>query len=365
MHGFDEFFGNLYHLNAEEEPENPDYPKDPAFKSKFGPRGVLHSTPRRRGRPRPALRHLGKQKIEDTGPLTRKRMETVDERVPDRRALDFIDKAHQADGKPFFVWCNSTRMHIFTHLKPASQGKTGLGVYPDGMVEHDGMVGELLDKLDELGIADNTIVMYSTDNGAEAMSWPDGGTTPFRGEKNTNWEGGYRVPSLIRWPGVIKPGTIRNEIFAHEDMLPTLLAAAGDPDVGAELLKGKQVGEQTYKVHLDGYNLLPFLKGEHRRAAAQGVPLLDRRRRPRGAALRPLEARLPRAARPRASRSGRSRSSSCGCPSCSTCAATRSSAPTTRASATRAGGSTAPSCWCRRRRTSGSGCRASPSSRPG
>jgi arylsulfatase len=246
-HGFDEFFGNLYHLNAEEEPENPDYPKDPEFKKKFGPRGVIKST--------------AGGKIEDTGPLTRKRMETVDDEM-NAGALDFIDRAH-ASGKPFFLWWNSTRMHVFTHLKPESQGKTGLGVYPDGMVEHDALVGTVLKKLDDLGIADNTIVMYSTDNGAEVMSWPDGGTTPFRGEKNTEWEGGYRVPCAIRWPGVIQPGTVINEIGAHEDMVPTLMAAAGDPDIKEKLLKGgvSSIG-RTYKVHLDGYNLLPYLKGE-------------------------------------------------------------------------------------------------------
>jgi arylsulfatase A-like enzyme len=234
-HGFDEFFGNLYHLNAEEEPENPDYPKNPEFKKKFGPRGVIHSW----------AMPDGTQKIEDTGPLTKKRMETVDEETM-KAALAFMDKAHK-DGKPFFVWWNSTRMHIFTHLKPESEGKTGLGIYADGMVEHDAMVGQLLDKLKELGIEDNTIVMYSTDNGAETFSWPDGGTTIFRGEKNTNWEGGYRVPTLIRWPGTIKPGTVNNEIGAHEDMMPTLLAAAGEPNIKDELLKGKTIGDRTYK----------------------------------------------------------------------------------------------------------------------
>jgi arylsulfatase len=262
VHGFDEFLGNLYHLNAEEEPENPDYPKNPAFKQRFGPRGVMHCFATDKDDPTvdPRFGKVGKQKCEDTGPLTRKRMETVDEEVTDA-ALEFMDKAHK-DGKPFFVWWNSTRMHIFTHLKPASVGKTGLGIYPDGMVEHDGMVGQLLDKLKQLGIEDNTIVMYSTDNGAECMSWPDGGTTMFRGEKNTNWEGGYRVPTAIRWPGVIKPGTIVNDIAAHEDMIPTLLAAAGDTAVKEDLLKGKRVGDATYKVHLDGYNLIPALKGE-------------------------------------------------------------------------------------------------------
>ena len=245
-HGFDEFFGNLYHLNAEEEPENPDYFKDPEMKKKFGPRGVIHS--------------YADGRIEDTGPLTKKRMETIDEEVT-ARTLAFMKEANDA-GKPFFVWWNSTRMHIWTHLKEESEGKTGLGVYADGMVEHDGHVGRLLAQLEALGIDDNTIVMYSTDNGAEVMSWPDGGTTRFRGEKNTSWEGGYRVPCMIRWPGVIEPGTVINEIGSHEDILPTLLAAVGNGKIKDELLKGKKVGSSTYKVHLDGYNLLPALKGE-------------------------------------------------------------------------------------------------------
>ncbi len=259
-HGFDEFFGNLYHLNAEQEPENPDYPKDPEFKKKFGPRGVLRSW----------ANADGTQKIENTGPLTIKRMETVDEEFLDA-SLKFMEKAVK-DNKPFFCWWNATRMHIFTHLKKESEGKTGLGVYPDGMVEHDGHVGQLLDKLDALGIADNTIVMYSTDNGAEVMSWPDGGTTPFRGEKATNFEGGWRVPCAIRWPGAIKPGTVSNEIFSHQDMLPTLAAAAGDPEVIAKLKKGGyKSGNKTFKVHIDGYNLLPFLKGEAKENPRKGL----------------------------------------------------------------------------------------------
>jgi arylsulfatase len=245
-HGFDEFLGNLYHLNAEEEPENADYPKNPEFRKRFGPRGVLHTS--------------ADGKITDTGPLTRKRMETVDEEFL-AAALDFIDLQHKA-GKPFFVYFNSTRMHVWTHLKPESQGKTGHGLYPDGMVEHDGHVGQLLKKLDDLGIANNTIVVYTTDNGAEVMSWPDGGNTPFRGEKATNWEGGFRVPMVIRWPGVIKPGTVYNDIFAHEDLIPTLAAAGGDPDVVARCLKTCQSGSKSFKVHLDGYNLMPFFKGE-------------------------------------------------------------------------------------------------------
>jgi arylsulfatase len=249
-HGFDEFFGSLYHLNAEEEFENEDYFKDRALIKKFQTRGVLHCW----------ANPDGTQKIESTGPLGKKRMETIDEEVT-ARTLDYLEKARKAD-KPFFLWWNSTRMHIHTHLKAESKGKTGLGVYPDGMVEHDGHVGRILDKLKDLGLDENTIVMYSTDNGAEKASWPDGGVSPYRGEKNTNWEGGYRVPCAIRWPGVIQPGTVLNDIFAHEDMLPTLLAAAGQPNVKEELLKGKKVGGKTFKVHLDGYNLTDALAGK-------------------------------------------------------------------------------------------------------
>jgi arylsulfatase len=262
VHGFDQFFGNFYHLNAEEEPENEDYPKEPGFKEKFGPRGAFKCVATSTVTPGddPRFGPWGKQKCEDTGPLTKKRMETFDGEVMDA-TLDFIDRQHAAE-KPFFVWFNTTRMHIWTHLKPESQGKTGVGIYADGMVEHDQQIGQLLKKLDDLGIADDTIVIWTTDNGAEVMSWPDGGTTPFRGEKNTNWEGAYRVPITVRWPGVIKPGTEINDIIAHEDWLPTLLAAVGQPNVKQDLLKGANIGGTTYKVHLDGYNLLPALSGE-------------------------------------------------------------------------------------------------------
>lgn len=245
-HGFDEFFGNLYHLNAEEEPEGYYYPKDPEFRKKFGPRGVIHST--------------ADGNIQDTGPLTKERMETVDEEF-ENAAIDFIKKAH-ADGKPFFVWLSATRVHVWTHLKPESQGVTGIGLYPDAMAEHDLAVGRMLDLLDELGITDNTIVMYSTDNGAEKFTWPDGGSTPFAGEKGTTWEGGFRVPAAIRWPGVIKPGSVYNDIFSHEDMMPTLLAAAGEPNIKEKVLNGYQANGKTFKQHLDGYNMLPFFKGE-------------------------------------------------------------------------------------------------------
>jgi arylsulfatase A-like enzyme len=245
-HGFDEFFGNLYHLNAEEEPENPDYPKDPSFREKYGPRGVIKSS--------------ADGKIEDTGPLTKKRMETVDEEFL-AATMDFIERK-QKENTPWFVWFNTTRMHIFTHLRKEHDGATGLGIYADGMVEHDAMVGRLLAKLKELGAADNTIVVYTTDNGAEKFTWPDGGTTPFRGEKATTWEGGIRVPFLIKWPGHIKGAQVSNEILSLEDMFPTLVAAAGEPDVKQKLLGGYKAGDKSFKVHLDGYNLLPNLTGK-------------------------------------------------------------------------------------------------------
>jgi arylsulfatase len=262
VHGFDEFFGNLYHLNAEEEPENPDYPKNPAFRKRFGPRGVLHTwaTETDDTTVDPQFGKVGRQRIDNTGPLDTKRMETIDDEFTNA-ALAWIEKQVKA-GQPFFCYYNSTRMHVFTHLKKESQGKTGLGLYPDGMVEHDAHIGQLLQKLDDLGIATNTIVVYTSDNGAEVMTWPDGGSTPYRGEKDTNWEGGYRVPTLIRWPGVVKPGTVYNQMFAHEDLLPTLLAAAGEPDVVEKVKQGYQAGGKLFKVHLDGYNLMPFFKGE-------------------------------------------------------------------------------------------------------
>jgi arylsulfatase A-like enzyme len=245
-HGFDEFFGNLYHLNAEEEPEGYFYPKDPEFKKKFGPRGVIKSS--------------ADGKIEDTGELNTKRMETVDEEFLGA-AKNFIDRQAKAN-KPFFCWFNSTRMHIFTHLKKESLGKTGKGIHADGMAEHDGMVGELLKQLDDLGIADNTIVLYTTDNGAEIALWPDGAMTPFKSEKGTTWEGGMRIPMMVRWPGVIKPGTQYNDIISLIDWFPTLSAAAGAGDIKQKMKDGFAAGTKTFKVHLDGYDFGPYFRGE-------------------------------------------------------------------------------------------------------
>jgi arylsulfatase A-like enzyme len=257
MHGFDEFFGNLYHLNAEEEPELPDYPKDPEFKKKFGPRGVLHCV----------ADGKGGQKVTDTGPLTMKRMETVDEEITSK-AIDWMEKQVK-DDKPFFLWYNTTAMHFRTHLAEKNRGKSGQDDYSDRMVTHDEQIGQMLDKLDELGIADNTIVMYSTDNGPENDTWPDGANTPFRSQKDTNWEGGWRVPAFIRWPGKIKPGSVLNGIVSHQDMLPTLLAIAGDPDVNQKLLKGYKVGDKTFNVHIDGYNMVDYLTGQAKESPRQ------------------------------------------------------------------------------------------------
>jgi arylsulfatase len=249
-HGFDEFFGNLYHLNAEEEPENEDYPKNPQFRERFGPRGVIRSW----------ANDDGSQRIEDTGPLTRKRMETVDDETI-AGAIEFIKRQHRA-GKPFFCWWNGTRMHFRTHVKAELRGISGQDEYSDGMVEHDMHVGILLDLLDELGIADNTIVFYSTDNGPHMNTWPDAAMTPFRGEKNTNWEGGWRVPAMVRWPGRIEAGSVSTSIMHHMDWMPTFVAAAGDADVKQKLLRGHRVGRRNYRVHLDGYNFLPYLTGQ-------------------------------------------------------------------------------------------------------
>jgi arylsulfatase len=250
VHGFDEFFGNLYHLNSEEEPELPDYPKDPEFRKKFGPRGVLHSW----------ADGEGGQRIEDTGPLTRKRMETIDDEVTEE-ALRFIEEAHKV-GKPFFVWYNTAAMHFRTHRAEKHKGKSGQGFYNDVMVAHDEDIGRMLSKLDELGIAENTIVMYSTDNGAHYNSWPDAAITPFRSEKNTNWEGGWRVPCFLRWPGKFPAGTVLNGIVSHTDMLPTLLAAAGELDIKEKLLQGYKADAKTFKVHIDGFDMLPYFIGD-------------------------------------------------------------------------------------------------------
>jgi len=262
VHGFDEFFGNLYHLNAEEEPELPDYPKNPAFKARFGPRGVLHCWATDIDDPteQPRWGKIGKQKVEDTGPLTKKRMETIDEEITDH-ALRFIDEAHKSE-KPFFLWYNTTAMHFRTHIADKHKGKSGQGFYNDVMVAHDDLIGRMLNKLDELGITEDTIVMYSTDNGPHYNSWPDAGITPFRSEKNTNWEGGWRVPAFVRWPSKFTAGTVLNGIVTHQDWVETFLAAAGELNIKEKLHEGYKVGDKTFKVHLDGYNMLPYLMGE-------------------------------------------------------------------------------------------------------
>lgn len=272
VHGFDEFFGNLYHLNAEEEPEDFNYPTDPKFREQFGPRGVLRckAIDTDDSTEQPRWGRVGKQTIEDTGPLTKKRMETIDDETSDA-ALDYIKRQVTA-GKPFFCWFNSTRMHLRTHVKAEHRDKPGFTArteYNDGMIEHDGHIGKLLKALDDLGIADSTIVLYTTDNGPHMNSWPDGAMTWFRSEKNTNWEGAFRVPCFIRWPGHIKPNSLSHEIVSGLDWCPTLLAAAGDPDVKEKLLNGYTAAGKTFKVHLDGYNQLPYLSGEQPKGARQ------------------------------------------------------------------------------------------------
>ena len=275
VHGFDEFYGNLYHLNAEEEPEDQDYPKNPDFRKMFGPRGLLDCKASEIEDPTvdPRFGKVGKQVCKDTGPITRKRMEIVEEELL-ARSLDFMEQSVKA-GKPFFLWHNTTRMHVWTRLSPEWENKSGYGLYADGMMELDYVVGKLLDKLDELGIANNTIVIFTSDNGAEIMSWPDGGNTPFKGEKGTTWEGGFRVPGIARWPGVIKPGTTVNDVMSQEDWLPTFLAAAGDPDIKEELKKGMKIGDKTFKTHLDGYNFVPFFMGEEKKGPRREIFYFD------------------------------------------------------------------------------------------
>lgn len=261
VNGFDEFFGNLYHLNAEEEPEFPDYPKDPEYRKKFGPRGVLDCKATDVDDPTvdPRFGQIGKQTIKDTGPLTRKRMETIDDETL-ARAIDFM-KRQKAAGKPFFCWFNSTRMHLFTHVRPEHRGKYthGDSEYLDGMIEHDETIGKLLKAIDDIGITENTIVVYTTDNGPHMNTWPDGAMTPFRSEKNTNWEGAFRVPCLVRWPGKIKPGTVTNELMSHNDWIPTLCAIAGEPEIVNKLKAGYTANGISYKVHLDGHDQSQFL----------------------------------------------------------------------------------------------------------
>jgi arylsulfatase A-like enzyme len=270
VHGFDEFYGNLYHLNAEEDPESRTYPRDPKFLQALGPRGVLRCKASDRDDPteQPRWGKVGKQTIEDTGPLNRKRMETIDDETS-AAAIDFMQRQVRAN-TPFFCWFNTTRMHFRTHVRAEHRDKPGLTSrteYADGMIEHDATIGQVLKAIDDLGIGNDTIVLYTTDNGPHQNSWPDAGTTPFRSEKNTNWEGAFRVPCLIRWPGRIQPGSISNEMISGLDWLPTLMAAAGDPDITDKLLRGYQVGSKTYKVHLDGYNQLPHLTGQQERSA--------------------------------------------------------------------------------------------------
>ena len=364
VHGFDEFYGNLYHLNAEEEPENLDYPKTPAFGAKFGPRGVLKCKATATDNPAPPDPRFGpwgKQTCEDTGPLTKKRMETADDEFL-TATVDAMDRAVKA-GKPFFIWHNTTRMHIWTHLEPKFQDMIAdKGFYGAGMTELDDNVGVILKKIQDLGIADNTIVIFSSDNGAETFSWPDGGTTPFRGEKNTSWEGGYRVPFLIRWPGTIKPGTIVNDIGAHEDWVPTLMAAAGESGIKEKLLKGYPAGGMTYKVHLDGYDWSPYFKGETQQGPRKeflywtddgDLPDCDTTS---GNCYSWFNA-------PMVSMCGRSRSSRFACQCWSTYMPIRSNVQKRKPPTTHTGGSIACICSFRLRLLSDSGCNLSKSSR--
>lgn len=268
LHGFDEFYGNLYHLNAEEEPEHPDYPRDPKYRELFGPRGVLDCKASDTDDPTvdPRYGRVGKQVIKDTGPLTRERMKTIDDDIA-KRAIDFMERKNE-EGKPFFLWVNFTHMHFRTHTKPESVGQSGHGQSPyhDTMIDHDKNVGSILDALEKLGLSENTFVMYSTDNGPHMNSWPDAAMTPFRSEKNTNWEGAYRIPAMVRWPGKIEAGRVSNEIVSHLDWLPTLVAMGGDADIVEKLKKGHAAGDKTFKVHPDGYNLVPYLTGKEERA---------------------------------------------------------------------------------------------------
>jgi arylsulfatase len=272
LHGFDEFFGNLYHLNAEEDPEDPDYPKDPAFKERFGPRGVLHCWATDRDDPteEPRWGRIGRQRIEDTGPLTRERMKTCDDEFV-AAAKDWIRRQHAAN-KPFFCWVNTTHMHVRTHTKPSSIGQAGpsQSPYHDTMIDHDKNVGELLDLIEQLGITNDTIVLYSTDNGPHMNTWPDGAMTPFRSEKDTNWEGAFRVPMVIQWPGKIPAGAISNEIIHHHDWLPTFLTAAGEQHIAEKLRSGHAVNGRSYRVHIDGFNLLPLLTGKEKKSPRDG-----------------------------------------------------------------------------------------------
>lgn len=278
VHGFDEFYGNLYHLNAEEDPESRTYPRDPAFRQALGPRGVLRCKASDRDDPtvHPRWGKVGRQTIEDTGPLTKKRMETIDDETS-AAAIEFVQRQARAN-TPFFCWFNSTRMHFRTHVREANRDRPGLTArteYADGMIEHDAVIGTILKAVDDLGIGNDTIVIYTTDNGPHQNSWPDAGTTPFRSEKNTNWEGAFRVPCMIRWPGRIQPGSISNEIVSGLDWVPTLMAAVGDPDIKDKLLKGHQIGSTTHKVHLDGYNQLPYLTGQQPRSARKEFVYLN------------------------------------------------------------------------------------------